>query len=271
MALKLVFASLVGAVLCAGSALADKPAPFPEFTFKRVKPPQPGQKKRINVQIDPTAQTVQEAPVVQNSPDSNTDGQGAYGWFWEEVSPALTDSGPGRLELALTALSKAPAGQAVPSPRLDELLPIVRQRAAEMLLNTIDSGVSPALVLAVISVESGGKADAVSGAGAEGLMQLIPATAERFGVSDSLDADDNIKGGVAYLSWLLSEFNGDPVLALAAYNAGENAVRTHEGVPPYDETRNYVPKVLAAYAVAKNLCLTPPVLISDGCVFQLGG
>ena len=77
-----------------------------------------------------------------------------------------------------------------------------------------------ALVLAVITVESAGKADAISGAGAEGLMQLMPDTAARFGVSDSFDADQNILGGVKYLDWLMGEFEHDPILVLAGYNAG---------------------------------------------------
>ena len=128
---------------------------------------------------------------------------------------------------------------------------------------------SPALVLAVIAVESGGRTDALSTKGAQGLMQLIPATAERFGVTDSLLADQNIKGGVEYLDWLLKEFKGDPILALAAYNAGENAVKANEGVPPYPETRDYVPKVLAAYDVARGLCKTRPVFISDGCALNI--
>ena len=72
-----------------------------------------------------------------------------------------------------------------------------------------------------------------------------------------------------YLDWLLGEFAGDPVLALAGYNAGEGAVRDNRGVPPYAETRAYVPKVLAAFSVARGLCQTPPVLISDGCVFAV--
>jgi soluble lytic murein transglycosylase-like protein len=66
----------------------------------------------------------------------------------------------------------------------------------------------------------------------------------------------------------MEEFGNDPILVLAGYNAGEGAVRKHGGVPPYKETRNYVPKVLAAFQVARALCLTPPQLISDGCVFQ---
>jgi soluble lytic murein transglycosylase-like protein len=118
-----------------------------------------------------------------------------------------------------------------------------------------------------MSVESGGKVDAISSAGAQGLMQLIPATATRFGVDDANNATQNIKGGVAYLDWLMNEFNGDVVLALAGYNAGENAVKDNSGVPPYAETRAYVPKVLAAFQVARGLCMTPPDLPTDGCVF----
>src|SRR5690606_29429372 len=132
---------------------------------------------------------------------------------------------------------------------------------------TVGTRISPAFALAVISVESGGRIDALSRAGAQGLMQLMPATAERFGVVDPTIAADNIRGGVTYLDWLMGRFDGDPLLALAGYNAGEGAVDKHGGVPPFAETRGYVPKVLAAWAVAKGLCLTPPQLITDGCVF----
>jgi soluble lytic murein transglycosylase-like protein len=129
--------------------------------------------------------------------------------------------------------------------------------------------VSPALVLAVIAVESGGNAAAVSSAGATGLMQLMPDTASRFGVTESTDPVQNIRGGVAYLDWLMGEFGNDAVLALAGYNAGEGAVMKNAGVPPYAETRGYVPKVLAAWRVARGLCRTPPDLPGDGCVFVL--
>lgn len=98
-------------------------------------------------------------------------------------------------------------------------------------------------------------------------MQLMPATAARFGVSDSKEARENIRGGVAYLDWLLRRFDQDAVLALAAYNAGERAVDKHGGVPPFAETRAYVPKVIAAWNVARKLCMTPPELVTDGCVF----
>lgn len=120
-----------------------------------------------------------------------------------------------------------------------------------------------------MGVESAGKPNAVSSAGAVGLMQLIPATAKRFKVEDSTDPKQNIAGGVAYLDWLFKEFSHDPVLALAGYNAGENAVKKHKGVPPFAETRGYVPKVVAAWKVAKALCITPPKYAIDGCVFDL--
>ncbi|MBL9053765.1 MAG: lytic transglycosylase domain-containing protein, partial [Tabrizicola sp.] len=132
----------------------------------------------------------------------------------------------------------------------------------------LDTNVSPALVLAVIGIESAGNPEAVSSAGAVGLMQLIPATAERFGVTDSTDPVQNIKGGVAYLDWLLAEFDNDPLMVLAAYNAGEGAVRENGGVPPYAETRDYVPKVLAAWQVAQGLCVSAPLLVTDPCVFR---
>jgi len=88
-------------------------------------------------------------------------------------------------------------------------------------------------------------------------------------VADRLSNAHNIAGGVAYLDWLLKEFDGDAVLALAGYNAGESAVREHEGVPPFAETRDYVPRVLAAFRVASGLCKTAPELITDACALRL--
>jgi soluble lytic murein transglycosylase-like protein len=109
-------------------------------------------------------------------------------------------------------------------------------------------GVETALVHAVITAESGYNPSAVSRAGARGIMQLMPDTARRFGVENSFDPAQNIHGGVKYLSTLIAMFNGDKALAVAAYNAGENAViRAGNKVPPYAETQHYVPKVLGLY------------------------
>ena len=104
-------------------------------------------------------------------------------------------------------------------------------------------GVEEAVVRAIIHAESAYNPLALSRAGAQGLMQLMPPTARRFGVSDSYDASQNIRGGVQYLSWLLKRFNGDLTLAAAGYNAGEGAVARHGGVPPYSETQYYVKRV----------------------------
>ena len=107
--------------------------------------------------------------------------------------------------------------------------------------------VDPQLVLAFIAVESGFNANAVSPKNAQGLMQLIPETARRFRVKDAFNAEDNIKGGVAYLQWLLAFFKGDVPLVAAAYNAGERTVEKYRGIPPYPETRDYVRRITALY------------------------
>jgi len=107
--------------------------------------------------------------------------------------------------------------------------------------------VDPKLVMSIISVESNFSSVATSNKQAKGLMQLIPMTAERFNVKNAFDASQNIKGGVAYLRWLLSYFKGDVTLAVAAYNAGEGAVNKYNGIPPYHETKAYVKKVQARY------------------------
>ena len=265
------------------------------FTFKRVAVGRPTAGKRITGQIDPAAQaqflaarpngtdpellrkraaqdTVAKAPTPPaGGGAAGTAGsvasKSAYAWYWDAISPALGASGPGRLEKAVAALGAGPGGARVAGPRLATLKRIADIHGTDILKATIGTSVSPALVVAVIGVESSGRTAAVSHAGATGLMQLMAPTAARFGVTDRTNPAENIRGGVAYLDWLMGEFDRDPLMVLASYNAGENAVRRNAGVPPYAETRDYVPKVLAAWAVARNLCLTPPQLVSDGCVF----
>lgn len=106
-----------------------------------------------------------------------------------------------------------------------------------------DYGVDEAIVRAIIHAESAFNPNALSRVGAQGLMQLMPPTARRFGVGNAFDAGQNIRGGVQYLAWLLKRFNGDLTLAAAGYNAGEGAVDKYKGVPPYNETRRYVERV----------------------------
>ncbi len=252
----------------AGSGAAEGPKPFADFSAKRVKPPKPGEKRRINIQIEPAAPSVPQAevsdPVDGEAPSTQVS---AAAWFWDSVSPDLSASGPGRLEPAMQRVNNPPIGGGVAAPRLADMQQIVQTHGIDILRATIGTQVSPALILAVIAIESGGQADAVSGAGAQGLMQLMPNTAKRFGVEDSFDAADNIAGGARYLDFLMQRFEADPILVLAGYNAGENSIGQHAGVPPYAETRHYVPKVLAAFHVARALCQTPPQLVSDGCVF----
>ncbi|MEM7398234.1 MAG: lytic transglycosylase domain-containing protein [Pseudomonadota bacterium] len=128
--------------------------------------------------------------------------------------------------------------------------------------------VSEALIAAVVMVESGGNPRAVSPAGAQGLGQLMPGTARRYGVKNSFNPAQNLKGAAAYLSDLLKLYRNDLVLVLAAYNAGEGAVAKYKGVPPFRETRNYVPKVLSAFNLAGSFCAVPPRAARRKCQFR---
>ena len=114
---------------------------------------------------------------------------------------------------------------------------------AEISAAAKDYGVEESIVRAIIHAESAFNPNALSRVGAQGLMQLMPATARRFGVGNAFDAGQNIRGGVQYLAFLLKRFNGDLSLAAAGYNAGEGAVDKYKGVPPYSETQRYVQRV----------------------------
>ena len=113
------------------------------------------------------------------------------------------------------------------------------------------NGLDEDFVKAVINQESGFNPNATSHCGAMGLMQLMPATAQGLGVTNAYDAEQNIEGGTKYLKGLMDRFGNDKSLALAAYNAGPNAVKKYGGIPPYAETQNYVKKVLSKYDTYK--------------------
>ena len=112
--------------------------------------------------------------------------------------------------------------------------------------------VDPALVMALITAESNFNPKALSPKNAQGLMQLIPATAVRFGVKNAYNPVQNLKGGLAYLQWLMAYFKGEVALVLAAYNAGEETVERYRGIPPYAETRNYVRQITSVYKKAQH-------------------
>jgi soluble lytic murein transglycosylase-like protein len=154
-------------------------------------------------------------------------------WPAAEVPECFTK--PSAAALAVAAPAMQPSVKVVAPAYIDKL---VRQLAPQFK-------VEPQLALAIIQVESGFDSMAISRAAAMGLMQLIPETAQRFGVRNAFDPQQNIRGGMAYLRWLLAYFEGDVALVAAAYNAGEGAVDRYKGVPPFNETREYVKRVLA--------------------------
>jgi len=146
-----------------------------------------------------------------------------------------------RKEGALNPVSYTPSSPYTPTA--DE----IQRYAAIIKTASVAYGVDAMLVHAVISAESNYNPDAVSRTGAQGLMQLMPDTARRYGVRNSMDPMENIHAGTKYLRDLLAMFKGRIDLAVAAYNAGENAVIRSNGIPPYAETRSYVPRVLGFY------------------------
>ena len=141
---------------------------------------------------------------------------------------------------AVVFVDEAPDVMVPSSEAQKKVLGLVNQLAPEY-------GVSPRLALAVIRAESNFNPMALSNKNAQGLMQLIPDTSARFNVKKPFDPEQNLRGGLAYLRWLLAYFEGDVSLVAAAYNAGEGAVNRYRGVPPYAETRGYVQRIMSLF------------------------
>jgi soluble lytic murein transglycosylase len=148
----------------------------------------------------------------------------------------------GKYEVYLREAPKVrPALPLAGSPPMDEWMTNYADRYARA------HNLSPALVRAIIKAESNGQRKAVSRKGAKGVMQLMPFTSKRLNVSDPFDPIENIEGGVKYIKELLATFEGDLTNTIAAYNAGPAAVKKYGGIPPYQETRQYVRRVMELY------------------------
>lgn len=201
-----------------------------------------------------------EKPIIKTVPRPATTTTGYFYKYQDSAKHVIYTDKP-RTDVALLSKMKVtvPAAQPVPTqltfnttytptaasfynnPNKDKFNHLITQAAAR---HQVDAK----LVHAVIQTESAYRPDAISSAGAVGLMQLMPATASRFGVMDSNNPEQNIDGGTRYLRYLLNLFPNSLDLAIAAYNAGENSVLRHNNsIPPYPETQNYVRQVLALY------------------------
>ena len=163
---------------------------------------------------------------------------GAIDYFDEAVPFAPLEGDCSKLEVApITEPFDLDGYLAGLSPMRRRVAELIRRHAAR-------SGVDVRIALAVAMAESNLDALAVSPKNAQGVMQLIPGTQERFGVADAFDPESNIRGGLAYLRWLKARFDGDWTLVVAAYNAGEGNVDRYQGIPPFRETQAYVRRVL---------------------------
>jgi soluble lytic murein transglycosylase-like protein len=165
------------------------------------------------------------------------------------TSVVRTDTSGKLVRVVLTAAKRVASPHTAFSSTVDRV-------AAEQAL-------PPGLIHSVIKAESNYNPLAISPKGALGIMQLVPATARRFGVANAFNAEENIQGGAKYLKYLLDLYHGDRQLAVAAYNAGEGAVARHGGIPPYAETRNYVDKVLKGERAAAPLSEHQPRVSSE--------
>jgi len=259
--------------LCLGTSAGQGAKPFADFTFKTVKPPAKGTQKLITIQISPDTPTsaVPAAPLIAPSAAPKAGGpfvQTMDAWFWDKISPRLDAAAPGRFGQALDVLARTPQATLPAAPAIDMLHRLVADYGTDILVATLGKAISPALVLALIAVEREKTPLRLSGpAQAADLMRPAPDISADFKPTDPADPAQNINAGVAHLDRLLRRFGNDPILALAAYQAGPAAITANIGVPPFAETRDFVPRVLVAFQVAKTLCITPPQLYSDGCVF----
>lgn len=173
---------------------------------------------------------------------SYTDGNGVRN-FSNRRPRGASNVSVSRVEYAIFSQPSCYACAVLPGTNFGRVSLNTTAFSSEIRSAALQYGVEEAVVRAIIHAESAFRPHVVSPKNAQGLMQLIPATASRFGVSDPFDPGQNIRGGVQYLAWLMKRYRSDLTLVAAAYNAGEGAVDRNGGVPPYNETRRYVERV----------------------------
>lgn len=224
--------------------------------FKVVKPPSRGARQRLVIH-----------EVTRALPPGVSRTALKHGWFWRVASPQRDAADPARAAVLAEAAARRIGGAGSETVTRRIISDFGRQIAGAARA----AGVSEALLIAVVAAESGGDPLATSSQGAQGLAQLMPATAKRFGVSNAYDPAENLRAAAEYLSVLLGMFDEDMLLALAGYNAGENAVLRNDGVPPFNETRNYVPIALSYFHIARRLCRPMPAGARDVCSVRAEG
>ncbi len=179
--------------------------------------------------------------------DGDSEAQFSLGWMYANGRGVVHDDAVAASFFALAAPSTSDAVATVEPDPFAELPPWKQKIADQVTKLAPRYALDPRLALSIITVESNFEPRARSGKDARGLMQLIPETAIRFNVANPYDVIDNLRGGLAYLRWLLAYYRGQVALAAAAYNAGEAAVDRYRGIPPYPETRDYVRRVLQLF------------------------
>lgn len=231
---------------------------------RTVTPPRLGSRKRLDFFKG------DEAPEFKSTRKPKPKRAQQLKWFWNDIAPVADGKGEKAAEALFAALAaRRKTGAYVPGSASSAKT--LHERWGDIVRTAaVKERISPALLLAVIDIESRGAVKAKSHKGAQGLMQLMPGTAARYNVKDAYDPAQNIAGGAAYLDDLLRMFKGDIILALAAYNAGENAVLRHGGVPPYNETRDYVAKVMSSFAHTSQLCTARAVTPRQSCTWRGG-
>ncbi|MBR1908942.1 lytic transglycosylase domain-containing protein [bacterium] len=197
--------------------------------------------------VKPFAKVLKDSAATTNVSTPNTS-TNTFGSFVKGGDKKVSQKIYNRNDLnALIGVQNLPNGESFASKMAGGLVGSKNQIMDMVTKISKRHGVDDKLVKALIKQESGFKVDAKSKVGAMGLMQLMPATAKSLGVKDPMNPVENVEGGVTYLKSMLDKYNGNVILALAAYNAGPGAVDKYDGVPPYPETQNYVKNILRDY------------------------